>query len=138
MKVEIIGKLKEYSMVFFLAVCVVVIGEVLLLLFFVERSPKQTDASLSNGRLKLYRNVHDADKKGQLCVSVGAHVSPDRSVNVGLANVARLAAILHLPATSEWAEEVSIATRGHAWLNIYSGEDRIQTVGLWPGGIFFG
>lgn len=136
MKIEKISKLKKYLAVLFLGGLVMIIAEASLLVFFTERAPEQTEALLVNNRLELYKNVREADKQGQLCVSVGAHISPDRSVNIGLANVAKLAAKLHLPATSEWAEEVSIATQGHAWLNIYSGEERIQTVGLWPGGIF--
>ncbi len=130
------SELKKYFIIFLLAVFVVIIAEMSALVFLAEKLPAQTDALLANNRVKLQKNVYDADKKGSLCVSIGAHVSSERSVNVGLERVSSLARVLHLPATNEWVQEVSIATRGHAWLNIYSGENRIQTVGLWPGGIF--
>jgi hypothetical protein len=107
----------------------------ILLLTSLEKPPRQDDLHWKHTRSDFIKKIEDADSNDPICISVGAHVSSERGANKSLAKLGRIARILNLPVTAEWAEEIEISTRGHAWLNILSKKERILTVGLWPEGL---
>lgn len=109
-----------------------------LAIFFItslEEPARRDDLHWANARIDFKKKIEDADSNDAICISVGAHVSPERGVNKRLAKLGSIARMLHFPATAEWADEIDISTRGHAWLNIVSNKKKILTVGLWPEGL---
>lgn len=108
---------------------------VIFLITHLEKPPPRDEAHWGKSWIDLKNKIKDADSNDPICISVGAHVSSERGVNKRLAKLGSIAQMLHLPNTAEWANEIEISTRGHAWLNILSKDERILTVGLWPEGL---
>lgn len=108
---------------------------VLFLICYLEEPALHTDLHWENAKINFKNRIEDTDPNEAICLSVGAHVSPERGVNKSLAKLGQLVRKIGFRSTGEWADEVDISTRGHAWLNILSGKKRILTVGLWPGGV---